>query len=595
MPYLPSLNEGVQARSVVEQFGGYNHNLRINEGEWYDDLNLTSDYFPMFARRKPRTQYRGDVADPQGILAKDALAWVDGPTLFYNGLPVSGLILSTRENDCPKQLVSMGAYIIIWPDAKYVNTKDLTDCGSLGAQFSSVTDARVTFTPCRLDGSEYEGLTVSSTAPSGPANGAYWMDTSSSPHVLKQYSASSAAWVEVATTYVRIGVNGIGTNFAEFDGVTLSGIRYTGSNEAVKAQLEDLNTDVILYGVGEDYIIVTGVLDEAYTQTSGSVSVERVIPRMDYICESNNRLWGCYYGMSSAGTLNEIYACKLGDPKNWHCFMGLSTDSYMVSVGTDGAFTGAIAHAGYPLFFKEGCVHKMYGSYPGNYQLQTTTCRGVQKGSWRSLVIVNEVLYYKSRQDVCAYDGSLPVGVSEQLGNDEYYYGAVAGAFDGKYYIAMKTASGSQRLFVYDTVRGLWHKETPIDAVGFAAMDDSLMALHGNVIQDLNGMVGMQAEGEVIWSATSGLIGYEMIDQKYVSRFNLRLRMTPGSECNLYIQYDSDGVWQHQGTVVQSGTDSWVLPVIPRRCDHFMLRLEGNGDVKIYSMAKIIEQGSDAV
>ena len=41
-----------------------------------------------------------------------------------------------------------------------------------------------------------------------------------------------------------------------------------------------------------------------------------------------------------------------------------------------------------------------------------TPCRGVQKGSWRSLCVVNEVLYYKGRTEICAYDGSVPVAVS---------------------------------------------------------------------------------------------------------------------------------------------------------------------------------------
>ena len=53
-------------------------------------------------------------------------------------------------------------------------------------------------------------------------------------------------------------------------------------------------------------------------------------------------------------------------------------------------------------------------------------CRGVQKGSEKSLRVVNETLYYKSRSDVCAYQGGFPTGVSAALG-DVRYHGAVAG------------------------------------------------------------------------------------------------------------------------------------------------------------------------
>ena len=59
----------------------------------------------------------------------------------------------------------------------------------------------------------------------------------------------------------------------------------------------------------------------------------------------------------------------LGDFRNWQCFMGLSTDSYYGNLGTDGKFTGAITHMGYPLFFKENCLHKVYGDYPAQFQM----------------------------------------------------------------------------------------------------------------------------------------------------------------------------------------------------------------------------------
>ena len=38
---------------------------------------------------------------------------------------------------------------------------------------------------------------------------------------------------------------------------------------------------------------------------------------------------------------------------------------------------------------------------------------------------------------------------------------------------------------------------------------------------------------------------------------------------------------------------STMLPVRPRRCDHFEMRLTGTGDVRVFSIAKIMEQGSD--
>lgn len=591
MPYLPDLNEGEMSRQMIEAFGGYNHNMRISEGEWYDEENLSSARYPLFSRRKARSLYKNQLTSPQGMLAKDALAWVDGSKLYYNGLPIEGITLSTKAEDCPKQLVSMGAYLCVFPDAVYVNTANLSDRGEMGATYTSVANAYITYTPCRLDGTAYDA-TVSDTAPAEPTNGMYWLDTSSIPHTLKQYSSTTSAWAQIPTVYTRIEVAGIGKLFNEYDGVTISGA--TCADEGMKAQIEALNTDMILYGRGDDYIIVTALIDKLVVQKSGSIQVERKIPKMNYVCEANNRLWGCYYGLKDGNVLNEIYSCKLGDFKNWNCFMGISTDSYAVSVGTDGEFTGCVSYLGYPVFFKENCIHKVYGMQPSAYQVQTTICRGVQRGSHKSLAVVDEILYYKSRSDVCAYDGSLPAGVSVQLG-DNVYYDACAGTHGGRYYISMKDANGAWHLFVYDTKRGLWHREDASHALAFTAWGDALYMLEEDKKQiwDLNGN-GAEKEAQVGWMAESGLIGYELVDHKYISRFNFRMKLGEGARCKLEIEYDSSGEWEDQGTISGAGIDSFVLPVIPRRCDHFRLRLSGDGEVWIYSMSKYLERGSDA-
>ena len=78
-----------------------------------------------------------------------------------------------------------------------------------------------------------------------------------------------------------------------------------------------------VWGRGDDYIVVTGIIDTVAIQKAdqGAVTVARKMPNMDYIVESENRLWGCRYGDSIDGQIvNEIYACKLGDFKNWQCF-----------------------------------------------------------------------------------------------------------------------------------------------------------------------------------------------------------------------------------------------------------------------------------
>ena len=72
-------------------------------------------------------------------------------------------------------------------------------------------------------------------------------------------------------------------------------------------------------------------------------SPRRSVPEMDFVIESGNRLWGCKYGVVDGKAVNEIYASKLGDFKNWNCYAGRSTDSYVATRGSDGPFTGVHA------------------------------------------------------------------------------------------------------------------------------------------------------------------------------------------------------------------------------------------------------------
>ncbi len=580
----PTLNVKQKSRQMSDAFLGYNHNLRIDDSEFYDMKNMTSDYYPVLAPRKKRGVYKDGIT-ANGIIAKDNLCYVDG-SAFVIGEDRVEMGLS----DSTKDLISMGAYVIIMPDRKYINTiKNGTEeyeHGDIDADYTSVAD--VDFQLCTLTGDSYEDATVSPTAPESPENEQLWIDTSSTPHTLKKYSEANAMWVSIATTYIKVSSTGIGKNFKQYDGVKISGITADG--------LTDLNSAHALWGCGDDYLIITGILDAVTTQTveQGVITVSRKMPTMDFIVESNNRLWGCRYGTNEDGdVVNEIYACKLGDFKNWNCFMNLSTDSYTVSCGTDGQFTGAITHLGYPLFFKENCVHKVYGDYPANFQLQNTACRGVQRGSHRSLAIVNEYLYYKSVNSVCVYDGSLPVEMSTALG-ETHYSNAIAGAHGNKYYITMKSADGTYHLFVYDTAKAMWHKEDNLHADCFCSYMTEVYAID----HDTKHIITMLGSGtsdsqRVPWMVETGLWGMSLPDMKYISRLLVRMSLEIGAKVEISIQYDSIGDWEQVCQMTVTSLRSFAVPVRPRRCDHFRVRIEGEGEGRIYSITKTIEQGSD--
>lgn len=570
MVHWPILTQPETVREVTDVFLGYNANLRIQPGEFAEMENLTSDFFPLMAPRQGRQTY-AQPQHPQGLIAKDCLCYVDGSRFVMNGYATQ-LGLSIGEH--PKQLVSMGAYVVIFPDKKYINTADLTDFGSLEAEFTWESAQLI---PCNAQGEEKLPDYIQPAEPAAPQGGQLWLDTSQQDLRLRQWSSSLMMWVEVTQTFVKISAPGIGNAFGPYDGVQLSG--------DVPQRLLGSTT---VYSCEHDWIVVGGLLDRPADSAGGTV--RRRVPDMDYVIESGNRLWGCRYGTDGDGAIvNTIYASKLGDFRNWNSFLGLSTDSYAVSLGSDGPFTGAIAHMGYPLFFREGCLHRIYGSTPATFQLQTIPCRGVQRGSSRSLAIVGETLYYQSPRGVCAFDGSLPRDVSHALGNLPYGSGAAA-ALGQKYYLSTRrTDTGEMCLLVYDTGRQLWHRESGLNAAILCTCDNKVYAMERSSIVCLSG-----GEEAVSWMAQTGMLGGNDSQAGYLTGLSVRMALSPGAWVHFAVRYDSMGPWEPVGDVVGRGTGSFTVPLRPHRCDHLHLRLTGKGDARIFAITATRTEGSDA-
>lgn len=755
MPFFPNIPTWENATINTQQFLGLNRGLSIADGEMADMLNMSSDNYPVLSTRRSRgvplfpneegvKEFDGVVS---GMLGTDRLIVCSGEKVYMDGEEVP-ITLSAEEHMNPKHLVSMGAYVCIWPDKKYFNVTNTADSGDMGMKWVPAEDAVISAMMCRKDGTDYdmESITISDTAPEEPEDQQLWLDTSGDNDALKQYSAIYQEWVQVATTFIKIQATGIGKDLKDADVVHLSGARvsaapvtepeepsgpaeetlsfpvdsfvlrskYTttvkdgvashtsasmdkvtktvdvqgipdgatvvkavarfnagssayGANiftmngvkcyekqenevplevtsngeasmafrfksyassssagthsgnisinnltvevtysatatggsedepvpEADTKQIEALNTTNIIYARGDDYIIVAGLL-HGHLTLSNSLTVELKVPDLDYVCESNNRLWGCSYSDIDGKLTNEIRACALGDFRNWYKFEGTAMDSYTMSVGSDGPFTGAFSLRGTPLMWKEDYLHKISGTQPSNFTLNTTKCRGVQDGSWRSLAVVNETLLYKARNDVMAYDGAMPYSVSEKLGTDRYH-DAVGGSYRDKYYINMQDELAQWHVYVLDTAKGLWHKEDEKYIPHMASADGELvLAIEDNGKTTLR-TVGnaSQTDEEFHWSVTFGVFGYAYERAKYLSRFNIRAQMEAGSEMDFEIQYDSNGEWEYMGTMRTRTIRTFMLPIIPRRCDHCQVRISGKGKASIYSIARVFEEGGN--
>ena len=182
--FLSQCKAPAQQRVTVSKFLGYDARPRTPLGAFARMENLTGDGYPTLSVRGKRKTVMA-LDKPNGLCAKDCLIWVDGGTLYINGAAID-LTLTDGE----KQLVSMGAYLLIWPDKKYVNTQDLSDKGSL--ENTSQTTGTVTFALCRSDGTEYEDYTAGAAAPTGAESGDLWLDTGSGAALIFMAASSTA-------------------------------------------------------------------------------------------------------------------------------------------------------------------------------------------------------------------------------------------------------------------------------------------------------------------------------------------------------------------------------------------------------------------
>lgn len=359
--------------------------------------------------------------------------------------------------------------------------------------------------------------------------------------------------------------------FSAGDTVTVSGCTDIPAN----------NKDIRVKSVELDTLTVEENGFQAGIET-GTVTIARRIPDLDFICESENRLWGC------CNKTRTIYASALGDPTNFFTYEGLSTDSYAVAVGSEGEFTGCCKLSGGVLFWKERTLHKLLGSFPAEYALYTYSVEGLKKGCHKSLQVVNEVLYYLGTGGVYAYTGGSPRKISPGFDGLDLEDGT-AGS-DGERYYLSAASRGSRHLFVYDLDRDLWLREDGTDCVDFARVGGSLYfaTAGGQVFRADSG----REDPDVEWEARFTPF-YETINgRKRYSRLLLRVELTRGSWLRAQLRCDG-GRWETCGQW-SGGERDTVCPVLPiRRCDKFELRLSGKGPCAVLGIAREFSVGSE--
>ena len=621
MGKLPKLsNTSPLRQSYQVQFGGLNHNKGAQDGELYDMMNMSSDHYPVLSQRNKR-KYLATLHNATGGIFSygGVIVFVDGSEV--NVLRGDSIKKVGTVSEGEKNFASFRNQVMIFPDKVYVNLDD-DSFGSLGI------DVKVSEAYFKAEGSLYGEAAENNTiyAPSvdfseyfkiGDAvqitgckvnennktpiirevDGNYLrfyenvFKTAVSYYTYEVKAVLPANATSVATNKPVYGFTmdgnrlafslpydaSVGTRFEWVTGATMVQVFWGDDAGKPAASFESLPVE------GESVTITKhlGFVGQYGDVRETNITLSRTVPDMDFVISDDNRLWG------AKG--NTIYGSKLGDPTNFNVFDGLSTDSYSVEVGNAGDITAAMTYGGYPTFFKEDGIYRLYGDKPSNYQIMPTMKQGVKAGCAKSLAVAGEVLYYISRNGIMAYTGGVPTKADEALG---FLVEDGVAASDGqKYYISAYDGE-KYGLYVYDTAKGMWHKEDDLELT-YATYDKAVLGLaaDGKLIALSRGVDGTE-ESAIDWLVEFADMTYGSPFQKGIVKANVRFDLAQDAEAIAEISYDGDD-WEMIREFRGTGKRSNVLPIIPHRCDHFRLRMRGTGVCDIYSLAVQYYYGSE--
>lgn len=360
--------------------------------------------------------------------------------------------------------------------------------------------------------------------------------------------------------------------FREGDAVSITGCSNSGNNK---------ETEIVIRSVTSDELTFDDNAFTAVNNEENEVTIKRTVPDLDFICESNYRLWGTHG--------NTIYSSKFSDPFNFKVFDNLANDSYAIEVGSEGEFTGCIPYSSHICFFKENTLHKLYGSKPSNFQITTVNVYGVQSGSERSMQIVNEQLLYKGVGGVYSYTGGVPELISEKFGTKRYS-DAVACCDGEKYYISMKQGD-TWNMFVFDVLKNIWLREDDVHAVDMTFFDGKVYYLDAK--GGLYYIDKTADRNDIEWGATFCTMHETMNERKGYSKFHLRMDLSAGAWLAVDIKTDNDLQWRQIYTTHNEKAKTVSIPIIPTRCDSIDIRLRGKGKCTVKAFIREFTVGSD--
>ncbi len=627
--------------------------------EFKDFKNMASDKYPQLAPRANRSRITSDdkIKIISNLLsANSGLIYIDSDKNLHIGAEVTKI----DEINAVKQhhIVLYGNKVVVFPEKFSVNLSDkkvtMIDCQNkdLSTQVAGKSNQQIdpstydyAYMACSITRSYYDASANKNYRPSVTLYTNY--DLTNEKYQLKDNNEMIDVFGPYANTignvfesynsfytvigkskkgdtykhnrlitfkklsykfnYTTIRAKGIGTNIQAGDFVKISGLTDSlvcadAESYADKTYIDNLNGKTFkVYYVTENELVIKCELESSVPYT-GTVTVERISPDFDEgkIVEMQNRLWCC------SSDKNEIYCCKQGDERNWQAYGdGISTDSWAMTCGKEGKFTGIATRGDSIIFFKENYALKIYGTKPSNFTLGEYNVPGVEIGSEKSLVNIKSTLLYLGHNGVYAYQsGSLPALIGEESLWGHTYKNAVGGRHGNKYYISAERDDGEQELLVYDTDKGLWHKEDDTKMIDCTTYNGVLYWLDetkenimcpdkaDNLLVD-NTKYEYQQEDYFEWSAETGDLYDSEFNVKNIGKIRIGIKAEKGAKVSLFVQYKDNGEWRKVSEMLYSEKKPRVFAVALRRAEYLRLKLVGTGQVEIYGIDIEHSRGSD--
>lgn len=570
---IASINSGKIGQKV---FGGINRTNGTPLGYWKELCNMDMSEYPALKTCEPFC-YEGL---PEGITGYvyrgDKLIYTVSDGIYIDGVKTP-LTLSAGK----KQLVIMGAYAVVFPDCAKINITDTTDIvyqpnfsvtGTLTEantnMFANIHKLLYINIP-----SDSEDLSKIKEGTSGIVSYSKNGKAMSLKVCVEKISDDESYTAGGCTSVIFETKNNFpDTTYFYTERCYITANRpYTGFSDAVFKSI----------GYGDTSADNGACADDGTGDTEEDIVTEEAIgvsiPDLDFIAEYNNRLWGC------SSKNHEIYCSKLAEPLEWNSFAGISTDSWAATVGTQGDFTGVAVYNGSILFFKENCVHIVYGSKPSNFSISTVHLRGVQKGSDKSLCISDGLLYYKAPEGIFCFNGSSAYRIDEALGDD--ITETAVGTADDRYIIMLT----GDTAYYFDKRKKAWYTRTLSGAVSAHSIDGKLYAVtkSGDVYRRIQ-LTALPGNTEQIYSATDFFAETGELGRGDIFRYFKKLRFVlsakhlyPETNLNFGIYISCDGgewqnVYDYKGADTKADENEIVIaPIIPVRCQRIRIRISG--------------------